>query len=54
MAEFVLKKNYIQFNGKVKKHISGSAIGIKFVPSYAFIFMDQVENEFLETQTISL
>ena len=40
MAEFVLKKNYIQFNGMVKKHISGTAIGTKFAPSYACTFMD--------------
>ena len=43
MAEFVLKKNYFEFNGKVKKQISGTAIGTKFAPPYACIFMDQVE-----------
>ena len=50
MAEFVLKNNYFEFNGKVKKQISGTAIGTKFAPPYACIFMDQVETEFLKTQ----
>ena len=48
MAEFVLKNNYSEFNGKVKKQISGTAIGTKFAPPYACIFMDQVETDFLE------
>ena len=50
MAEFVLKNNYFEFNGKVKKQILGTAIGTRFAPPYACIFMDQVETEFLETQ----
>ena len=43
MAEFVLKNNYFEFNSEVKKQISGTAIGTKFAPSYACIFMDKVE-----------
>ena len=50
MAEFVLKKNYFEFNGKVKQQLSGTAIGTKFAPPYACIFMDPVETEFLESQ----
>ena len=50
MAVFVLKNNYFEFNGNVKKKISGTAIGTKFAPPYACIFMDQVETEFLKTQ----
>ena len=42
MAEFVSKNIYFEFDGKVKKQISGSAIGSKFAPPYTFIFMDQV------------
>ena len=52
MAEFVLKNNYFEFDTKVHQQISGTAIGTKFAPPYACIFMDKVENEFLETQTI--
>ena len=50
MTEFVLKNNYFEFNGKVKKQISGTAIGTKFAPPYACIFMDQNDTEFLKTQ----
>ena len=50
MAEFVLKNNYFEFNGQVKHQISGTAIGTKFAPTYACIFMDEIETKFLETQ----
>ena len=50
MAEFVLKNNYFKFNGKVKQQISGTAIGTKFAPTYACVFMDQVEIDFLRAQ----
>ena len=50
MAELVLKNNYFEFNGKVKQQLSGSAIGTRFTPPYACIFMNQVETEFLESQ----
>ena len=50
MTEFVLKNNYFEFNGQVRHQISGTAIGTKFAPTYACIFMDEIENKFLETQ----
>ena len=50
MASFVLKNNLFEFNGNYKHQISGTAIGTKFAPSYACIFMDRMETEFLETQ----
>ena len=34
----------------VKQQLSGTAIGTKFGPPYACVFMDQVETEFLELQ----
>ena len=46
MAEFVLRNNYFQFLDKVYQ-ISRTAIGSKFAPPYACIFMDQVEIKFL-------
>ena len=52
MAEFVLKNNYFEFDSKIKKQISGTAIGTKFAPPYACIFMDKVEREFLEAEDI--
>ena len=50
LAKFVLKNNYIEFNSKVKQQISGTAIGTKFAPPYACMFMDKVEASFLEAQ----
>ena len=38
MVDFVWKNNYFEFDSKVKKQISGTAIGIKFAPPYARIF----------------
>ena len=51
IAEFVLKNISFEFNNQIKQHISGTAIGTKCAPTYACIFMDKVEKEFLETQT---
>ena len=51
MDKFVLQNNYFEFfNRETKQNISGTAIGTKFAPPYACIFMDQVESEFLKTQ----
>ena len=50
MARFVLQNNYFEFNGIVKQQISGTAIGTKFAPTYACMFMDKLETDFLNTQ----
>ena len=50
ITEFVSKNNYLEFNGKDKKQILGTAIDTKFAPPCACIFIDQIETEFLETQ----
>ena len=50
MAGFVLKNNYFEFNGEVKHQISGTAIGTKFAPTFAFFFMDKIETNFLDTK----
>ena len=50
LAEFVLKNNFFEFNNEIKQHISGTAIGTKFDPPYACIFMDKIETDFLKTQ----
>ena len=51
MAQFVLKNNFFEFNNDVFQQISGTAIGTKFAPPYACIFMDQIEITFLRTQS---
>ena len=50
MAEFVLKNNFFEFNGWIKQQTSGTAIGTKCTPTYAWIYMDQMKGEFLEKQ----
>ena len=50
MAEFVLKNNYFQFDCKAKQQTSGTAIGTKFAPTYACLFTDQIETDFLRAQ----
>ena len=52
MAEFVLKNNFFEFDTNVYQQISGTAIGTKFAPPYACIFMDQLETKFLENQNL--
>ena len=52
MAEFVLENTFFEFNGEFKRQKTGTAIGTKFAPPYACIFMDEVETEFLESQEL--
>ena len=52
MAGFVLKNNYFEFNGSIKQQLSETAIGKKFAPPYACIFMDKHETNFHKTQTL--
>ena len=51
MAQSVLKNNFFEFNNYVFQQISGTAIGTKFAPPCACIFMDQIENKFLRSQS---
>ena len=46
MADFVLENNLFEFGSKFYKQISGTAIGTKFAPPYACIFMGHIETEF--------
>ena len=52
MVNFVLKNNLFEFNCKFHQQISDMAIGTKFAPPYACIFMDYIETELLKTQAI--
>ena len=45
LAEFVLKSNFFEFNNEIKQYISGTAIGTKFSPPYACIYMDKTETD---------
>ena len=50
MADFVLKNNYFEFNGEVKRLKLWAANGTKFAPPYACIIINVVETEFLTNQ----
>ena len=52
MADFVLKNNYFEFNGQIKQQISRTAIGTKFAPPYACLFLDNIGTGFLENQEV--
>ena len=52
MAKFVLENNYFEFNSKVYQQISGTAIGTTFAPPYAYLFMDKVETNFLNSEVV--
>ena len=48
MTEFILKNNFFEFETKIIQQISGTAIATMFVPSYAYLFMDRIENDILD------
>ena len=50
MAAFVFKNNYFEFNGEVKHQILRAVIGTRFAPTDAFIVIDIIETNFLDTQ----
>ena len=52
MAEYVLKNIFFEFDGEVKQQKSGTAIGTKFKPPLACIFMDEVETEFFKSEEL--
>ena len=57
MSELFLKNNYFELNGKVKKQISGTAIGTNLTPPYTCIFVylwTKLRLYFLKRGNISL
>ena len=52
MEDFVLKNKYFELHGQIKQQIYGTAIGTKFAPPYACLFMDKIETVFLETREL--
>ena len=52
LAEFLFKNIFFEFNNEIKQQISGTAIGTKFAPPYACIYMDKTETDFLKTQEL--
>ena len=52
VEKFVLKNNFFEFDCKIKQQVSDTAIGTKFAPSYACLFMETFETIFLETKQL--
>ena len=48
LAEIVLKNNIFEFDEKTFKQKRGTAIGTKFVPPYAILYMADLEEKLLE------
>ena len=47
LTELVLKNNIFEFSDKTYKQIRGTAIGTKFAPPYAVLFMAALEEKIL-------
>ena len=47
LAEVVLKNNIFEFDEKTFRQVRGTAIGIKFAPPYAILFMADLEEKVL-------
>ena len=47
LAEIVLKNNIFQFDEKTFKQVRGTAIGTKFAPPYAILFMADLDEKIL-------
>ena len=50
MFEFTLKENYFTFNNECYLQIHGTSMGSPFAPSYANIFMGEVEKNILDVR----
>ena len=47
-----MKNNFFEFETKIIQQISGTAIGTKFAPPYACLFMDRIEKDFLDSEIV--
>ena len=45
----VLDENYFEYNNRIYRQKLGTAIGMKFAPAYANLFMVRLEERLLET-----
>ena len=49
LAECVLKNNFFEHNMRYFKQLQGTAIGTKFAPPYAILFMGYLEDKILNS-----
>ena len=47
LQEVVLTNNHFEFNGKHYHQVSGTAMGTKFAPSHAYLFMTKFEEKYV-------
>ena len=47
-----MKNNFFEFETKIIQQISGTVIGTKFAPPYGCLFIDRVENDFLDSEIV--
>lgn len=50
MLHIILQKNYFEFNSTMYQQIRGTAMGTKMAPSFANLFMDVLERQFLDRE----
>ena len=48
LMELILNKNHFEFNGKLYLQIGGTAMGTRFAPSFANLFMGNFEHNLLQ------
>ena len=47
-----MKNSYFEFETKIIQQISGTAIGTKFAPPYACLFLDRTQNNFFNSEIV--
>ena len=52
LAELVLKNNYFEHNDKMYNQLRGTAIGTKFAPPYAILFLERFEDRAIENYNL--
>ena len=52
LLHFILTKTAFKFDDKLYEQISGTTMGTKCAPSYAILFMDKLERDFLSTRNL--
>ena len=54
LAECVLKNNIFEYNTRYFKQKQGTAIGTEMAPSYPILFMDTLDQQFLQSSPLKL
>lgn len=52
LLHFILTRTAFKFSDKLYEQISGTTMGTKCAPSYAILFMDKLERDFMSTRNL--